>query len=108
MRKLHSELLDYSPPIKFLTLLGSIRDQSSTDSAWPFRRSPMSSLGQELLPAEVDERHRLLRLSEAEKTKALVKIIKNDELELLDTPRGFLLTGPPGSAQCASVQISSY
>lgn len=94
MRKLHRELLDYSPPIRLLTLIESIREK---ESAWPFKRSPMSTVGQDLLPEEVAERNSLLRLSDKERTKALVRSIQTDELETLETPLGFLLTGPPGS-----------
>ncbi|GAA5845216.1 hypothetical protein JCM3766R1_003359 [Sporobolomyces carnicolor] len=116
IRKLHEELLDYQPPIRLLTLLESIRElspppgASPSDStavapasrlpAWPFKRSPLSELGQELLPEEVEERNRLMALSEKEKTTQLVKVLKAHEgLEDLDTPKGFLLTGPPGTGK---------
>jgi SpoVK/Ycf46/Vps4 family AAA+-type ATPase len=60
----------------------------------------MSELGQELLPQEVEERNRLMALSEKEKTTQLVKVLKAHEgLEDLDTPKGFLLTGPPGTGK---------
>jgi SpoVK/Ycf46/Vps4 family AAA+-type ATPase len=39
-------------------------------------------------------------LSEKEKTTQLVKVLKAHEgLEELDTPKGFLLTGPPGTGK---------
>ncbi|GAA5949749.1 hypothetical protein JCM3765_007675 [Sporobolomyces pararoseus] len=117
IRKLHEELLDYQPPIRLLTLLESIRElsppptsSSSTTTtavtptsklpAWPFKRSPLSDLGQDLLPQEAEERNRLMALSEKEKTTQLVKVLKAHEgLEELDTPKGFLLTGPPGTGK---------
>ncbi|GAA5899369.1 uncharacterized protein JCM6883_005198 [Sporobolomyces salmoneus] len=118
MRKLHEELLDYQPPIRLLTLLESIRElsppppSSSSSSAstavtptsrfpaWPFKRSALSDLGQDLLPQEMEERNRLMSLSEKEKTTQLVKVLKAHEgLEDLDTPKGFLLTGPPGTGK---------
>jgi len=41
-----------------------------------------------------------MALSEKEKTTQLVKVLKAHEgLEDLDTPKGFLLTGPPGTGK---------
>ncbi|CEQ38630.1 SPOSA6832_00097 [Sporobolomyces salmonicolor] len=111
IRKLHAELLDYQPPVQLVTLLDSIRELSPSSAdpassavsvlpAWPFRRSALSELGQELSPEEEEERRQLLRLSEREKTTQLVKVLKAHEgLEELDTPKGFLLTGPPGTGK---------
>jgi protein AFG1 len=46
---------------------------------------------------EQGERNALIAMSEAAKSTALVKVLKESEgLEALDTPKGFLLTGPPG------------
>lgn len=51
-----------------------------------------------LLPHEEAEREQLIAMDDASKSKALVKVLKDAEgLEGLDTPRGFLLTGPPGT-----------
>ncbi|GAA5960320.1 hypothetical protein JCM21900_006528 [Sporobolomyces salmonicolor] len=111
IRKLHAELLDYQPPVQLVTLLDSIRELSPSSAdpassavsvlpAWPFRRSALSELGQELSPEEEEERRQLLRLSEREKTTQLVKVLNAHEgLEELDTPKGFLLTGPPGTGK---------
>ncbi|GAA5916009.1 hypothetical protein JCM5296_001159 [Sporobolomyces johnsonii] len=111
IRKLHAELLDYQPPVQLVTLLDSIRELSPSSAkpassavsvlpAWPFRRSALSELGQELSPEEEEERRQLLRLSERDKTTQLVKVLKAHEgLEELDTPKGFLLTGPPGTGK---------
>ncbi|BGP21193.1 hypothetical protein JCM10295v2_000064 [Rhodotorula toruloides] len=112
MRKLHGELLDYQPPVQLFTLLDSIRALPSASSssatvssssllpAWPFRRSPLSSLGEGLTEQDERERLRLATMSEREKTTQLVKVLKaNEGLEDLDTPKGFLLTGPPGTGK---------
>lgn len=113
IRKLHADLLDYQPPVQLVTLLDSIRSlpsksnsQAVTKSAssgwpaWPFRRSALSSLGPGLSDAEEQERQHLLALSDKEKTTQLVKALKAHEgLEDLDTPKGFLLTGPPGTGK---------
>ncbi|BGP12176.1 hypothetical protein JCM10213_004742 [Rhodosporidiobolus nylandii] len=112
LRKLHEQLLDYQPPVRLVTLLESIRSLPSSPTsassalstsslpAWPFRRSPLSSLGAGLSPEEEEERRRLAAMSEGEKTKQLVKVLKAHEgLEDLDTPKGFLLTGPPGTGK---------
>lgn len=102
IRKLHQELLDYTPPITLLTLLESLRPTNDPLAGkipdWPFQRSPLSSVGTGLLPEEEDERERLLAMSEKTRSTELVKVLKeNQGLEDLDTPRGFLLTGPPGT-----------
>lgn len=102
IRKLHQELLDYSPPITLLTLLESLRPSNDplagTVPDWPFRRSALSSVGTDLLPHEEEQRARLLAMSETTRSTELVKVLKeNQGLEELDTPKGFLLTGPPGT-----------
>jgi len=117
LRKLHTELIDYQPPVHLLTLLESIRAISSPPSsstsavattsslpAWPFTRSPLSNLGIGLSPEEEADRRSLSLLSEKQKTTELVKVLKAHEgLEELDTPKGFLLTGPPGTGKrCVS------
>ncbi|BGP36208.1 hypothetical protein JCM10449v2_000106 [Rhodotorula kratochvilovae] len=112
LRKLHAELLDYQPPVHLLTLLESIRGISSPSTssttvsttsslpAWPFKRSPLSHLGAGLSPEQEAERASLAHLSERQKTTELVKVLKAHEgLEELDTPKGFLLTGPPGTGK---------
>ncbi|GAA5827955.1 hypothetical protein JCM11251_005665 [Rhodosporidiobolus azoricus] len=115
IRKLHEQLLDYQPPVRLVTLLESIRSLPSSETSptssssalttsslpvWPFRRSALSMLGQELSPEEEAERRELASLSEKEKTMQLVKVLKAHEgLEDLDTPKGFLLTGPPGTGK---------
>ena len=104
MRKLHEILLDYQPPIRLLTLLESLRPstdplaQGSEPPAWPFKRSPLSAVGTELLPEEEAERMEILALGDKARSKALVSVLKGEQsLESLDTPKGFLLTGPPGT-----------
>ncbi|GAA6033705.1 hypothetical protein JCM8097_004391 [Rhodosporidiobolus ruineniae] len=118
LRKLHEQLIDYQPPVRLVTLLETIRSlpsssvaaptSSSASSdlatlnlpAWPFRRSPLSALGAGLSPEEEEERRQLASLSEKEKTTQVVKVLKAHEgLEDLDTPQGFLLTGPPGTGK---------
>ncbi|GAA5930259.1 hypothetical protein JCM3775_004343 [Rhodotorula graminis] len=113
LRKLHTELIDYQPPVHLLTLLESIRAISSPPSsstsavtttsslpAWPFKRSPLSNLGMDLSSEEEADRQSLSLLSEKQKTTELVKVLKAHEgLEELDTPKGFLLTGPPGTGK---------
>lgn len=102
IRKLHAALLDYQPPIRLLTLLESLRP--STDPGvgkipeWPFKRSALSELGMEMLPEEVKEREEILGMSDKARSKALVQVLKGEQgLESLNTPRGFLLTGEPGT-----------
>lgn len=120
MRKLHGELLDYHPPVQLFTLLDSIRALPSASSssttvssssllpAWPFRRSPLSSLGEGLSEQDERERMRLATMSEREKTTQLVKVLKaNEGLEDLDTPKGFLLTGPPGTGKRCACESAS-
>lgn len=99
--------------MQLVTLLDSIRSlPSNTKSestavvkpsgfpAWPFKRSALSNLGEGLSDSEEQERQRLLALSDKEKTTQLVKALKAHEgLEDLDTPKGFLLTGPPGTGK---------
>lgn len=101
--------------MRLVTLLESLRSlpsasptssASSTDAtslslpAWPFRRSALSSLGAGLSVEEENERRALSLLSDGEKTKQLVKVLKDGEgLEDLETPKGFLLTGPPGTGK---------
>lgn len=102
MRKLHAELLDYQPPIRLLTLLEALRPTSELQGAvvpeWPFKRSFLSSLGTDLLPSEAAERQEIVEMSEKSRSKALVKVLKGEQgLEALNTPKGFLLTGPPGT-----------
>ncbi|GAA5964226.1 hypothetical protein JCM8115_002839 [Rhodotorula mucilaginosa] len=113
IRKLHADLLDYQPPVQLVTLLDSIRSLPSSSKsesnavvkpsafpAWPFKRSALSNLGEGLSESEEQERKRLLALSDKEKTTQLVKALKAHEgLEDLDTPKGFLLTGPPGTGK---------
>ncbi|GAA5974412.1 hypothetical protein JCM11641_005268 [Rhodosporidiobolus odoratus] len=110
LRRIHETLLDYQPPVRLVTLLESLRSlPSPTDSsptsppalpAWPFRRSPLSTLGMGLSEEEKTERRQLAGLSEKEKTTQIVKVLKaNEGLENLDTPKGFLLTGPPGTGK---------
>lgn len=49
---------------------------------------------------EEADRRSLSLLSEKQKTTELVKVLKAHEgLEELDTPKGFLLTGPPGTGK---------
>jgi len=103
IRKLTAELLDYQPPVRLLTLLEALRPTSDPAAravpAWPFRRSPLSELGMGLTEEEAAERQALLSMSEESKSTALVKVLKEAEgLENLSTPKGFLLTGPPGTS----------
>lgn len=51
-----------------------------------------------MLPAEIEEREEILRMSEKARSKALVQVLKGDQgLDSLNTPRGFLIVGPPGT-----------
>lgn len=104
MRKLHQVLLDYQPPIRLLTLLESLRPstdplaQAAEPPAWPFKRSALSTIGTDLLPEEEAERREILALGDKARSKALVSVLKEEQhLAMLDTPKGFLLTGPPGT-----------
>jgi protein AFG1 len=88
--------------VQLLTLLETLRP--STDPLagkipeWPFKRSPLSSIGSALLPSELSERDAIVSMGEKERSTALVKVLKESEgLEDLTTPKGFLLTGPPGT-----------
>ncbi|KAK4699334.1 hypothetical protein P7C70_g6928, partial [Phenoliferia sp. Uapishka_3] len=115
MRKVHQNLLSYQPPIRLLTLLESLRP--STDPAlankeppaWPFKRSPLSEIGMDLLPEEEAERNAILELGEKARSRALVAVLKGEQhLEALDTPKGFLLTGPPGTVFFAHPSITTF
>ncbi|KWU41050.1 hypothetical protein RHOSPDRAFT_23715 [Rhodotorula sp. JG-1b] len=100
IRKLHADLLDYQPPVQLVTLLDSIRSLPSNSKSESNARSALSNLGEGLSESEEQERQRLLALSDKEKTTQLVKALKAHEgLEDLDTPKGFLLTGPPGTGK---------
>ncbi|KAI5481477.1 hypothetical protein MNV49_004234 [Pseudohyphozyma bogoriensis] len=115
MRKLHRRLLDYQPPVRLITLLEALRSSSDPMMAatatndpppWPFERSPLSSIGSGLTDDEVEERRLIHALDDKHRSKALVEVLKSDSsLEALDTPRGFLLTGPPGTGKSMLLDI---
>ncbi len=88
--------------MQLLTLLESLRlstdPLAGTIPEWPFKRSPLSSIGSALLPSEESARAAIVSMGDSERSTALVKVLKESEgLEDLTTPKGFLLTGPPGT-----------
>lgn len=60
----------------------------------------------ELSPEEEAERQEIIGMSDKARSKALVAVLRSEgELASLATPRGFLLTGPPGTGKSLLMDI---
>ncbi|BEJ16556.1 hypothetical protein CspHIS471_0511610 [Cutaneotrichosporon sp. HIS471] len=87
LRHLYNDLYDYSPPLELLAKLGSTPPRK-LEQSWFWtnaRRSRQAaSIG----------------LGNSEAEHALVKVLSGEEeIALLTTPKGILITGPPGSGK---------
>jgi len=98
LRKIHQVLVDYQPNPRYALMLSSPSAQSSetiTDSDRPIWKR-----GSEISDSERSEITAMKRMSKKQREKALVKVLSTEqELMNLDTPTGFLLTGPPGTGK---------
>ncbi|TXT13692.1 hypothetical protein VHUM_01059 [Vanrija humicola] len=85
LRRLAAELASYEPPLDLVSKLGARPPLAASERAW-YDRLP--GLRERVLP------------DDGERGKALVRVLTGEEeIANLTTPRGILLTGPPGSGK---------
>ncbi|PPQ68045.1 hypothetical protein CVT25_014506 [Psilocybe cyanescens] len=92
LRRLHKELIDYAPPAHSANLLGPLVRPSSEDPGKP-KEKPWWLFSEEEMETK-------------KFGKALITLRGHaEELGALETPKGLLLTGPPGSGKSFLVDL---
>ncbi|KAL1411127.1 hypothetical protein Q8F55_002077 [Vanrija albida] len=85
LRHLASTLAGYDPPLDLVSKLGTRPPQQASERTW-YQRLP--GVGERVLP------------DDGARGRALVRVLTGEEeIANLNTPRGILLTGPPGSGK---------